>query len=69
MWMLVGRIHKKDLGLLKLDQQATAVQLVLITRSLEAAEVEEPFVGLYRTVNIVWSHLQMTRSVCLFLYS
>ncbi|EGV99982.1 hypothetical protein I79_017495 [Cricetulus griseus] len=49
MWISVGHIHKKDLRLLKLDQQTTAVQLMPITSSVEAAQVDEPFVRLYRT--------------------
>lgn len=37
----MGRIHKKDLGLLKLDQQIPAVQLILLASSLEATEVDK----------------------------
>ena len=36
----MGRIHKKDLGLLKLDQQTTAVQLIPLLSSLEVTEID-----------------------------
>lgn len=37
----MGQIHKKDLGLLKLDQQIPAVQLIPLASSLEATEVDK----------------------------
>lgn len=65
----MGRIHKKDIGLLKLDQQTPTVQLLPITSSLEAAEVDESLLAFRGQLSFVWSHLQTTSSACLFFYS
>lgn len=55
MWISMGRIHKKDIGLLKLDQQTPAVQLLPITSSLGAAEVDESLFACTGQLNLVWS--------------
>lgn len=62
----MGRTHKKDIGLLKLDQQTPAVQLLPITSSLEAAEVDESLLVCRGQLSLVWSHLWTTGSACSF---